>query len=230
MIPLTTTRPAKNDRAVAHDPTGRLPGLAGALSVAAMIAAFMVVPADSGGAAPADIIQRYADGSDGYLRTTVLESLSMMLLIVLIAGLCDLLRRRPGGELSATVVGLGGGVVAACQLVGYGLIATLALGTAERGDEAVVMAVYDASAVAFVVSYVGLALACLGTAAVLIRGASGHRVAGGISLLVGTTAVVGATAYAAEGALSPHGDLSFLVLLLQLLWSVTVSVSMLRQR
>jgi hypothetical protein len=117
MIPLTTTRPA-HDRAVAHDLAGRLPGLAGVLSVAAMITAFMVVPADSAGTAPADIIQRYADGSDGYLRTTVLESLSIMLLIVMIAGLCELLRRRPGGELAATVVGLGGGVLAACQLVG----------------------------------------------------------------------------------------------------------------
>jgi hypothetical protein len=228
MIPLTTTRPT-HDRAIANDPAGRLPGLAGVLSVVAMITAFMVVPADSGGTAPADIIQRYADGSDGYQRTTVLESLSMMFLIVLIAGLCELLRRRPGGELAATVVGLGGGVLAVCQLVGYGLIATLALGTAERGDEAVVMAVYDASSVAFVLSYVGLAVVCLGTAAVLIRGASGRRVAGGISLLVGTTAVVGASAYTAEGTLSPHGDLSFLILVLQLLWSATVSVSMLRQ-
>jgi hypothetical protein len=229
MIPLTTTRPTR-DRAAAPDPAGRLPGLAGLVSVAAMVTAVMVVPADSGGTAPADIVRRYADGSDGYLRTTVLESLSIMLLIVLIAGLSDLLRRRSGGDLAATVVGLGGGVLAACQLVGYGLIATLALGTAERGDEAVVMAVYDASSVAFVVSYVGLALACLGTAAVLIRGGSGRRLAGGISLLVGATALIGASAYHAEGALSPHGDLGFLVLLLQMLWSVTVSVSMLRHR
>ena len=229
MTPLTTTRPT-NDQAAARDWTGRLPGLAGLMSVAAMITVFIVVPADSGGTAPADIVQRYADGSAGYLRTTALESLSIMLLLVLIAGLCELLRRLPGGQLAATVVGLGGGVLATCQLVGYGLIATLALGTAGRGDEAVVMAIYDASSVAFVASYVGLALACLGTAAVLIRGAGGRRMVGGISLLVGTTAVIGGSAYATAGALSPHGDLSFLILLLQLLWSATVSVTMLRRR
>lgn len=229
MSPLTITHPTHGQTA-AHDGAGRLPGLAGLVSLAAMTTAIMIVPADSGGTAPADIISRYADGSAGYQRATVLESLSIMLLLVLIAGLCDLLRRLPGGQLAATVVGLGGGVLAACQLVGYALIATLALGTAGRGDEAVVMAVYDASAVAFVASYVGLALACLGTGVVLVRGAHRRRVVGGMSLLVGTTATVGASAYAATGALSPHGDLSFLVLLLQLLWMATVSVSMLLRR
>jgi len=195
-----------------------------------MITAFMVVPANPGGTAPTDIVRRYADGSSGYLHTTVIESIAIMLLVVLVTGLCNVLRRLPCGHLAAAVVGVGGGVLAACQLLGYGLIATLALGTAERGDEAVVMAVYDASAVAFVSSYAGLALACLGTATVLIRHDAGRRVVGGISLLVGPTAVVGASAYAPEGGLSPHGDLTFLVLLLQLLWIAAVSVSMLRQR
>jgi len=225
-----TTTDLTDDRAAARDGTGRLPGLAGLGSLAAMITAILVVPADTGGTAPADIIQRYADGSAGYLRTTVLESLSIMLLLVLLACLCDLLRRLPGGELAATLVGLGGGVLAACQLVGYGLIATLALGTAGRGEEVVVMAMYDASAIAFVASYVGLALTCLGTAAVLVRSTNGHRIVGGISLLVGTAALIGTSAYAPTGVLSPHGDLSFLVLLLQMLWIAAVSVAMLRRR
>jgi hypothetical protein len=226
MVPLTTTH-TTND--VAHHTGSRLPGVTGVLSVIAMVAAFLVVPADAGGSAPADIAQRYDNGSAGYLRASVFESLSMMLLLVLVAGLCDLLRRHPGGDVAATAVGLGGGVLAACQLVGYGLIATLALGTAGRGDEEVVMALYDASAVAFVVSYVGLALVGLGTATVLVR-ARGRLVVGGVSLVVGVAAAVGSSTYAAEGVLSPHGDLGFVILLFQMIWAVAVSVSLLRHR
>lgn len=230
MFPTSATAQTQIPAAAQHPTTSLLPGLAGLLSAAAMITALMVVPADPGGTAPTDIVRRYADGSSGYLRTTVIESIAIMLLVVLIAGLTDYLRRLPHGQLAAAVVGLGGGILAACQLLGYGIIATLALGTAARGDEAVVMAVYDASAVAFLASYAGLALACLGTAAALIRYVSNRRVVGGISLLVGATAVVGASAYASEGILSPHGDLTFLVLLLQLLWTAAVSVSMIRRR
>lgn len=206
----------------------RSAGIAGLLSFAAMAAAFATLPADPGGTAPADIARRYASGSDGYLRATVLESLSVALLVVLVAGICLRLRDR-GGDLAALAAGFGGAMVAVCQLVGYGLIATLALGTAAAGDEDTVMAVYDASAVAFNLSYVGLALLCLATAVELLRGSDRRAVVGGVSALVGLTAVVGASAYASDGALSPHGDLGFVVVLLQLVWTVTASVSLLRR-
>lgn len=207
----------------------RVVPIAGLLSVAALVGAFVALPADPGGTAAADIANRYAEGSDAYLRATVFEVASVALLLVLLAGLCLHLRRTPGGELAASLVALGGAVVASCQLVSYGLIATLAHGTAVRGDDGVVMAFYDASALAFVTSNVGLCLVCLATGLAVLTGSGRRRVLGGVSLVVGLAAAVGSLAFAMDGLMSPHGDLSFLGLLLQLVWTVAASVSLLRR-
>lgn len=206
----------------------RSAGVAGLLSVGAMVAAFATVPADPGGSAPEDIARRYAEGADGYLRTAALETASVALLVVLLAGVALRLRSRAGGELAAGVVGLGGAVLAACQLIGYGLIAVLALGTAERGNVPTTMALYDASAVAFVVSSAGLALTALATGWTLLRGPARRVVFGSISVLTGLAGVAGASAFDTDGALSPHGDLSFLVLLTQIVWALTAALWLLR--
>ncbi len=118
-------------------------------------------------------------------------------------------------------------MLATCQLLGYGLIAVLALGTAERGDEAVVMALYDASAIAFVASNVGLALLTGATGLGLLF--TGARIAGIGSVLVAIVAAGASLTYAAEGAFSPHGDLGFTALILQLLWTVAAAIALLRR-
>lgn len=220
-----TTLPTP-DRAA--PPTYRSAGIAGLLSVGAMAAAFTMLPADPGGSAPDDIARRYAEGADGYLRAAALETASVALLVVLLAGVALRLRSRAGGELAAGVTALGGTLLASCQLIGYGLIAVLALGTAERGDESTTMAVYDASAVAFVVSNAGLALTALATGLALLRGPARRIVFGSISVLVGFAGVAGTSTFNTDGALSPHGDLSFVVLLTQLIWALAAAGWLLR--
>lgn len=212
----------------AAPPTYRSAGIAGLLSVGTMIAAFTMLPADPGGSTPDAIARRYAEGADGYLRAAALETASVALLVVLLAGLALRLRNRARGELAAVVTALGGTVLASCQLVGYGLIAVLALGTAERNNASTVMAFYDASAVAFVVSSAGLALTGLATGYALLQGPARRVAFGSISVLTGLAGVVGASALAADGALSPHGDVSFLVLLIQLIWTLAAALWLLR--
>lgn len=220
-----TTHPAPDRLA---PPTYRSAGIAGVLSVVTVLAAFAVLPADPGGSAPNDIARRYAEGADGYLRAAALETASVALLVVLLAGVAIRLRSRAGGELTAGVTALGGAVLASCQLIGYGLIAVLALGTAERGDVSTTMAVYDASAVAFVVSDAALALIALATGFALLRGPARRIVFGSISVLVGLAGVAGSSTFDTDGALSPHGDLSFIVLLTQLIWTLAAAVWLLR--
>lgn len=209
-------------------PGYRSAGIAGLLSVGAIFAAFAVLPADAGGSAPDDIVRRYAEGAEGYLRAAALETASVALLVVLLAGVALRLRSRAGGELAAVVTALGGTVLASCQLIGYALIAVLALGTAERGDVSTTMAVYDASALAFVVSNAGLALTALATGWALLRGPARRIVFGSVSVLVGLAGVAGSSTFDTEGALSPHGHLSFVVLLAQLVWVLAAAGWLLR--
>ncbi len=201
-------------------------GLAGLGSVVAMAVAFAVLPADAGGSAPDDVARRYADGSGGYLRAAVLESLSVALLGVFVAGLCVFLWRRHGGAVPV-VAALGGTVLATCQLLGYAVIATLAYGTAGGGGTAVVTALYDLSAVLFVVANVGLVLLCASAGYDLLRGPGRYPVLGSASLLLAGAAAVASAAYAPDGPLSVHGDVGFVVGLLQLAWVLAVSVRLL---
>jgi hypothetical protein len=229
---MSTASPTAHTTAHAPDrtapPTYRSAGVAGLLSVGAMVTAFIMLPADSGGSAPHAIARRYAEGADGYLRAAVLETASVALLVVLLAGLALRLRNRARAELAAGVTALGGTMLASCQLVGYGLIAVLALGTAERSNTSTLMAFYDASAVAFVVSSAGLALTGLATGCSLLQRPARQVGFGSISVLAGLAGVVGTSALAAEGALSAHGDVSFLVLLIQLIWTLAAALWLLR--
>lgn len=229
---MSTASPNAPATAVAPEgaapPTYRSAGVAGMLSVGAMIAALTMLPADPGGTTPDAIARRYAEGADGYLRAAVLETASVALLTVLVAGLALRLRSRADGELAAAVTALGGVVLASCQLVGYGLIAVLALGTSERSNASTVMAFYDASAVAFVVASTGLALTGLATGFALLQGPARQVAFGSLSVFTGLAGVVGASAFAADGALSPHGDVGFLVLLIQLIWTLAAALWLLR--
>jgi hypothetical protein len=135
-------------------------------------------------------------------------------------------RRAPGGP-APVAAAVGGTLLVTCQLAGYALIATLAYGTAQRGDEAVVMALYDLSAVSFVAANVGLGVLSAATGWVLLRGAPRAGVLGWSSMLLAALAAAAACSYATGGLLSVHGDLGFLVLLLQVLWVAAVSVRLL---
>lgn len=219
-----TTTPHPVDASRRHD---RLSGLAGLLSVGFLLAAFMVLPADPGGSTPDAIARRYAEGAEGYLRAAQLEIASIALFVVLAAGLGHRLARQ-SADLAARVATLGGALLAICQLVGYGLIAVLALGAADEGDASTVMALYDASAVAFVVSFAGLALLGFATASALLSAPRRRVTLGVVSALTGAAGVVGANALSIDGPMSPHGDVGFLILLVQLVWSLGVAIHLVR--
>jgi hypothetical protein len=203
----------------------RVPGAAGVLATASMIGAFFVLPADEGGSSPEDIAARYADGAAGYLRAATLEMLSLGLTAVLVAGLCAWVAQR--SRVAATAAALGGAVVVTCQLAGYGAITTLAMGAAENAGTDVVTAIYDLSAILFLMSNVGLALLAAGVA---VAAMPRHRVLAFLSAITAAAAATGALALQQDGFLSPHGDLGFLVLLLQLVWTSAAGVTLLRVR
>jgi hypothetical protein len=142
---------------------------------------------------------------------------------VLVAGLCVWVAQR--SRVAATAAALGGAVLITCQLAGYGAITTLALGTAETASTDVVTAFYDLSAILFLVSNVGLALLAGGVAvAALPR----HRLLAMLSVLTAGGAAIGALALQQDGFLSPHADLGFLVVLLQLVWTLAAGVTLVR--
>ena len=206
----------------------RIAGIAGLASVAAMVASFAVLPADQGGTDAAAIAARYADGSTGYLAAALFETLSTALLCLLVAGLGTALwARRPGSMLPVAAT-IGGTVLATCQLLGYALIASLAHGTAAAGDLPVVMGLYDLSSSFFVVANAGLAVLAGASGAALLTGTPRSRTLGVSSLVLAAAGVASASANAPEGFASLHGDLGFIVLLLQLVWTAAVSVWLLR--
>lgn len=198
-------------------------GLAGVLAAAALIGAVLLLPADDGGAAPSDIAARYADGSAGYLRSVLLEFGSLALTAVLAAGLCTWAMRR--SPVAAVATALGAALLLTCQLLGYGVIATLALGTADDGALDVVMALYDMSTLAFAAGNVGLTVMAT---AVAVHARRGHRVLGAWSAVTAVAGVAGAASIQPAGPLAAHGDVSFLVVVLQLAWTMAAGVTLLR--
>lgn len=206
----------------AHD-DHRLPGLAGLLATTLMLAAFLLVPADAGGTSPDDVAARYAQGAAGYLRAAALETASLVMTAVLVAGLAVWVGRRNAGAGMAAAIG--GAVLVTCQLAGYAVIVTLAHGTAATAGTDVVTALYDLSAVLFTVANGGLALLSAAVGLVVVRR---HRVLGALSGITAAAAAAGAVALFAEGFASPHGDLGFLVLVLQIVWTAAAGVTLLR--
>lgn len=198
-------------------------GLAGVLAAVALTAAMLLLPVDDGGATPGDIAARYADGSAGYLRSVLLEFGSLALTAVLAAGLCTWAMRR--SPVAAVAAALGAALLLTCQLLGYAVIATLALGTAGDGGLDVVMALYDMSTLAFAASSVGLTVM---TTAVAVHAWHGHRVLGAWSVVTAVAGVAGAASIQPTGLLAAHGDLSFLVVVLQMAWTLAAGVTLLR--
>lgn len=209
---------------VASGPTEqRIAGTAGVLAATALAGAFLVLPVDAGGTSPEDVAARYAEGADGYRLAAVLEIVSLGLTAVLVAGLCTWVARS--SALARTLAALGGAVLVTCQLGGYAVITTLALGTAETAGHDVVTALYDLSAVLFVVANAGLALLAASVAAAIRRR---HRLLAAWSVVTAVAAAVGALVLNPDGVLSPHGDFTFLVLVLQLAWTLATGITLLR--
>lgn len=228
MTTATSTLPTSS---ALHEPIPQLrsAGVAGLLAVATMIASFAVLPPDSGGATPEDIASRYADGRTEYLRAAFLETLSLGLFCLFTAGVCISLWTRRRGAVLPVAAAIGGTLLVTTQLMGYAVIATLAQGTAASGDLDVVMALYDLSAVCFVVANVGLAVLCASAGSSLLTGMPRARFLGWTSIGVATAAMAATGAYAQVGSASIHGDLGFVTLLLQLVWTAAVSVRLLRR-
>lgn len=205
----------------------RVWSVSGVASFAAIIAAFGLLPADAGGDSPADIAARYADGREGFLRAAYLEALSVGFFLVFVAVLSALLRRRePDGSPFSVVVAVAGSVAAALQLVSYGLIATLAYRTAETGNEDVIMAVYDASSLAYVLAGIPLGVFVAAASLGVLRTRVAPAPVGWLGLPVAAALIVSAASLTRDGLFSVHGDFGFVALSLFLLWLLAASISL----
>jgi hypothetical protein len=197
---------------------------AGALAaVGALVTSFIVLPADDGGSSAAAVADRYA--ADGYLPAVVVQVVGVLAALVFAGGLSAVLPP----PVRSLVLG-GAAVAVGLQLTGYALIATLASGTAARGGDDVVLALYDLSSVAFAFGSGGWAV-CLGAAAagLLSTGVLGRWAA--VSAAAVAAVCLGATgALAADGFLGLHGDFGFLAVVALHLWLMAVGVALLRRR
>lgn len=226
---MTTATIAPLASSATREPTDhlRVAGICGLLAVASLLGSFLVLPADPGGATPPDIAARYGD-STGYLRAAFLETLSVGLLCLFLGGVCFSMWRRQRGALPVAAA-FGGSLLVATQLVGYALVATLAHGTAGSGDLGAIMALYDLSAVCFVVANVGLAVLCATVGWSMLAAGPRAALLGWISVGTAVVATAATAAHAREGAASIHGDLGFVTLLLQMVWVAGMSVRLLRR-
>jgi hypothetical protein len=207
--------------------SGRVAGVAGCGFVAALVISLITLPADDAHGSAADIIARYADGSAGYLRYAALEEVGIALFIVFAGGLSAVLHGARAGRSTLTgVATIGAAVAAALQLGGYAIIATLAHGTAARGNDDVVLALYDLSSAVFTSGMCGFAVFFAATAVAILRNRALGRTVGWAAAL---TAVVTLSA-AGEGALGLHGNVGFLAVLMAHAWVLLASVALLRRR
>jgi hypothetical protein len=199
--------------------------------VAALVAGLVTLPADDASLAAPDIVARYGDGSAAYLRFAVLEGFGVALFVVFAGALSAVLHRAGGGRSSlAAVATTGAAVAAALQLGGYALIATLAYGTAERGDDDVVLALYDLSSATFMFAMFGLTIFFAATAVAILRTRALGRTVGWAAAVTALSSLVAAGSVAQEGAFGLHGDVGFFAVVLVHLWVLLAGVALLRRR
>lgn len=220
--------PAARAPVAAHE--DRLAAASGIAAFAAILVALFLLPSDAGGESAADIAARYSDGSGGYLRAAVAEGLSVAFFIVFVGGLRNAIARAEGqARTLSSAVAIGGTVAASLQLLGYGLIATLAYRTAGDADADVVIALYDLSSLAGGFSGFGLAVFFFAAGAVMIRTGAVSRVLGFASLVLVALNLVAAGSLAQHGIFSVHEGLGFLAGALLYIWVLAASVLMLRR-
>ena len=222
---MTAPTVAPSSDAVARPAPARLAASGGLVAVGALVASFVVLPADGGGTAASDIADRYA--ADGYLSAVVVQVAGVVAALVFAVGVADVLRTTGW---PARLVTAGIGVAVALQLTGYAVIATLAAGTAERASGDVVLALYDLSSIAFTFASAGWAVALAGAATGILRTRAVARWVGWTAAIVAGVCAAATGALAPSGFLGVHGDLGFLAVVLVHGWLLVASVALLRRR
>ena len=215
--PRPTSRPSPSDART---------GAAGALATTAtFVAALAVLPVDAGGTSTAAIADRYA--ASGWLGATVLQVAGVVGVLVLAAALTAVLGSAPR-PVRALV--LAGAVVAgSLQLVGHAAIATLAVGTAGRGDGDLVLALYDLSSVAFTFGSAGAAVFLAATAAGVLSTRALPRWVGWSAAGAAAVSAVAAGSPALGGVFGVHGHVGFVAVVLVHLWFLGAGIALLRR-
>ncbi len=121
-------------------------------------------------------------------------------------------------------------VAASLQLTGHAVIATLAAGTAARGNGDVVLALYDLSSIAFAFSSAGTAAFLAATAAGVLSSRALPRSVGWSALALAAVSGVAAGSLATGGPFGVHGDFGFVALVLVYLWFLAAGIALLRRR
>jgi hypothetical protein len=159
-----------------------------------------------------------------YLTAVVVEGVGNAIWIVFLCGLV-LLIRRTGSAASAQVALMGGALNVAISLTGLAAIAAIAFRIAGSGSPSLTKAFFEFAAMTLVLSNFLLALMAAAVAASApIRW---FRWASGLGAVV---FAVGGAALARHGALSPDGTVQFATYALELLWTLTAGIILLRAR
>jgi hypothetical protein len=158
------------------------------------------------------------------LAAVVVQGLGDALWLVFLCGLAGLIRAA-GAAVAASAALVGGALNVAISLTGLATVAALAFGIAGSGEPTLTKAFFDLAAMTLVLSNFLLALMAAAVAAApTVRW---FRLASGGAAFV---FALGGAALARHGALSPDGTLQFATYGVELLWTLTASVVMLRAR
>ena len=164
----------------------------------------------------------FVDHRSWTLTTVVIQGAGNAVWIVFLCGVA-LLLRRTGSRATASVALVGGALNVAISLTGLASIAAIAFQIAGSGDPAVTKAFFSLAAMTLVLSNFMLALMAFAVAF--------GPVARWFSYASGMTAIVfalGGAAFARHGTLSPDGAVQFATYALELLWTLTACVVLLR--
>ena len=200
----------------------RTAGVAGIANVALAFVEFFGPGFPTIGASAATLDSYFADHRQWMLAAVVVQGLGNALWLVFLGGLSARVLRT--GALGAGLTTLAGGLLnVAISLAGLAAIAGLAFGVAGDGDPHLVRGLFVYAGMTLVLSNFMLALMAGGVAAAPVEG--WLRVLSGAGALV---FLAGGCAFAREGAFSPDGSVQFATYGLELVWTLVVSILLLR--
>jgi hypothetical protein len=200
----------------------RTAGLAGLATVALAGIEFFGPSFPATDDSPAVIERSFADHSTWTLFAAVVQGVSAGVLVVFLCGLALHLYRA--GSLAAAAVSLAAGLLnVAISLTGLAAIATLGFSAADLASPTVDGALFTYASMTLVLSNAMLAVMAFGVASAALPAWLRW-----ISAAVGLVFAVGSAAFAHQGAFSPDGGVQFATYALELLWTVLVSVVLLR--
>jgi hypothetical protein len=157
-----------------------------------------------------------------YLAAVVVQGFGNAIWIVFLCGLV-LLLRRAGSTAAAPVALVGGALNVAISLTGLAAIAAIAFRIAGSGTPTLTKAFFEFAAMTLVLSNFLLALMAAAVAA-----SAPIRWFRWASALTAVVFTAGGAALAHHGALSPDGTLQFATYALELLWTLTAGIILLR--